>query len=104
MYGRDKTVTLSPAEYDRLCYEACADFVPTGSKEKDEETLFLAICREVYGYLDLHFMFMPIQGVSPLNKYKQNLLMVISGRQSELFDPLQIAGRHIHEALGKAYN
>ena len=103
MEERNETKTLSFAEYDQLCCEACEGFVPTGSREAGEESLLLAVCREVYRYLGQDLMFTPMVNVSTLEKYKWNLQRLVHGRQSEWFDTLQTPGKYINEALDRAY-
>lgn len=90
---------LTKAEYERLCSVACVGFVPSGSKDADEEALLFAICREVYKYLDQDFMFIPAQGASNLCTYKWNLQQLVSRRQVESFDTLETAGKHINKVL-----
>ena len=103
MEDTNEMKSLSLAEYDRLCREACEGFVPSGSRDADEETLLYRICQKVYAYLDQEFAFIPVAGASDLYTYKWNLQQLVHNSQSESFDTLETPGKHINAALSKAY-
>jgi hypothetical protein len=56
MENRNEDPSLSFAEYERLCREACEGFIPSDSRDADEEALLYRICRKVFDYLDQAFV------------------------------------------------
>src|SRR4051812_30471966 len=96
MGNANEMKSLSHAEYDRLCREACEGFVPSGSREADEETVLYRICQKVYAYLDQEFAFIPVAGASDLYAYKWNLQQIVHNRQAEWFDTLETPGKYIN--------
>lgn len=102
MENNNEEPSLSLAEYERLCREACEGFIPSGSRDVDEEALLYRMCRSVFRYLDQEFVLSPIADVSNLYAYKWNIQKLVSTRRSEEFDTLETPGKYIDEALRKA--
>ncbi len=75
---------IGKSKYEELCKEACNNFVPSGNREKDEEQLLLAVCRNVFSYLDESLEFIPA-GDSALYTYKYNLQRLVLTRQADSF-------------------
>lgn len=92
---------LTEAEYRRLIREACSHPRQPNSNETLEDAYWWSICREVYRFLGLDFMFLPIEGASRGEVYRHNLRRVVGARQSEGFDSLFIPTRYIDEALSR---
>lgn len=93
---------MSFAEYERLCREACEGFIPSGSRDADEEALLYRICRNVFDYLDQEFVLSPIADVTNLYAYKWNIQKLVGTRRSQEFDTLETPGKYIDEALHRA--
>jgi hypothetical protein len=102
MENPNKKRSLSLSEYERLCREACEGFVPSASRDADEEVLLYRICRKVFHQLDQELVLSPIADVTSLFAYKWNLQKLVSTRRSQEFDTLETPGKYIDEALRKA--
>ena len=95
--------TLSLAEYNQLCREVCQRFVPSGSKDADEEKLWHSILRKVYSCLGAKLSAFPIVGDANIRTHQWQLAQLVHQRQSEEFDAQEVPSRHIIETLNKAY-
>lgn len=97
-------ILLSKEDYEKLCFEACNNFFATGSRENDEEFLWLAVCRTVYNYINAELIFVPVEGASKIYKYVWNLQQTVFYRRSEPFDTLEIPSRIINTKLNDDYS
>ncbi len=95
---------LSKSDYERLCREACANPRGPGGEESVEDAYWWCVCQKVYHFLDIDFMFMPIEGASRGEVYRRNLHSVVFKRQSESFESLAIPNKYISEAMTKSSN
>jgi hypothetical protein len=84
---------LSAAEYEQLCREVRAEFGP----QVTTEALLFALCKRVFHHLHGHGrdMTLPYTQGPRQEVYKAALRRMVEAAQSEPFDPLEIAGRHI---------
>jgi hypothetical protein len=92
---------LTKAEYERLCRDACVTLKASAIDEVDADAYWWSVCQRVYRYLDVEFMFIPIENAPPGDVYRHNLQQLVHGRQSESFDTLAIPNKSINEAMGK---
>ncbi len=95
---------LTKAEYERLCREACASLKASVTDGVAEDSYWWSICQRVYHYLDVEFMFIPIENAPRGDVYRYNLQQLVHNRQSESFDTLAIPSKYINEALGKTHS
>jgi len=101
MIQESEKVTLSRAEYQRLCQKASERF-PLGaydSREEKEAALWWTVCREVYEYVGQELIFIPIPNKPDSYVFQWNLQQLVTNKQSESFDTLAIPGEYITEAL-----
>ena len=103
MQKMDQNKSLSFAEYDRLCRESCEGFIPSGSKDADEELLLRRICHNVFAYLDQEFFISPVLDTTDLEAYKWTLQRLVANKQSDSFDTLAVPGKYINETLSRSY-
>jgi hypothetical protein len=91
---------ITAEEYERLCQEVCASFMSSGDKERDEAVLLHSICSRAHAYLDdRNWQSVRIVGGSLKDISEYNLQTFITARQSESFNPLLIAYKHIEDTL-----
>ena len=90
---------LSRLAYESLCRKACATPKRPAPNETVEDVYWWSICREVHRYLGVPFGYQDIEGTSRGHVYKSRLLQLVGSRQTELFDILAIANKHIVQVL-----
>ena len=87
---------ITANEYEKLCREVCANFMPSGDQEKDEAIILHSICSRAHDYLnDRNWRSVRIVGGSLKDISEYNLQTFVAARQSETFDPLEIAYKYI---------
>ena len=84
---------LSEAEYERMCREVAAGHGP----HVTAEALLFALCKRVYHHLHgyKHDLTLPYSEGPRKEVYKAALRRMVGAAQSEPFDALEVAGRHI---------
>jgi hypothetical protein len=103
MENMNQENSLSLPEYDQLCREACEGFVPSGSRDADEELLLRRICKKVFAHLGQDFLMSPVVDASNLMAYKLNLQRLVGKQQTEWFDTLETPGKYIQRTLSNSY-
>jgi hypothetical protein len=98
---REHREKLNQPIYESLCRKACATPKRPAPNETVEDVYWWSICREVYRYLGVRFNFVPEETASRGDVYRNNLIRLISDRQTSLFDSMAIASKHIEDALDK---
>jgi hypothetical protein len=85
--------SLSAAEYEQMCREVRAGFGP----QVMPEALLYALCKRVYhhAYGYGQDMNLPYTNEPRQEFYKSALRRLVGAAQSEPFDALEIAGRHL---------
>jgi hypothetical protein len=87
---------LGEAEYERMCREVSAGHGP----HVTAEALLFALCKRVYHHLHgyRHDLTLPYGEGPRIEVYRSALRRMVGAAQSEPFDPLEVAGRHIKGA------
>ena len=87
---------ITVAEYEKLCQDVCAGFMPSGDKEKDEAILLHSICSRTHEHLDdRNWRSVRIVGGSLKDISEYNLQTFVETRQAETFNPLEVAYKYI---------
>ena len=90
---------LSLAEYEELCREASSGY----STSITEETLWFAICKNVYHHIYGYRrdLILPFTKGPRSEVYKSFLEQIVTKAQSEDFDALEVAGKYISSLIRK---
>ena len=85
--------TLSLAQYEALCREACS----VRASQIPEEVLWFTICKGVYHHIHGYRrnLGLPYTEGPRIELYQTELERMVREAQSEEFDALEIAHRHI---------
>lgn len=91
--------TISRLAYESLCRKACATPKHPAPNETVEDVYWWSICHAVHRYLNVPFSYQDIENASRGHVYRSQLLQLVGSRQTELFDILAIANKHILQAI-----